>query len=158
MTAPDPWQDLRAYTAARLALGRSGSSLPTDELLRFGLAHAQARDAVQRRLDVPGGAGQRREPGRGRQVRGLALDHLAVSEPRGVPAHQRLQRRVAGVAHRHHPAAPVRRPGQRGLVVHVFVEVGPGNVLSGLVKRIVPEAQTVTLGTADEVARFLEAA
>ncbi len=48
----DPWRDLRTHTAARLALGRSGSSLPTDEVLRFGLAHAQARDAVQRRLDA----------------------------------------------------------------------------------------------------------
>ncbi len=36
-----------------------------------------------------------------------------------------------------------------------FVEIGPGNVLSGLVKRIVPGAQTVTLGTAEEVERFL---
>jgi [acyl-carrier-protein] S-malonyltransferase len=38
-----------------------------------------------------------------------------------------------------------------------FLEVGPGNVLSGLLKRIVPEAPTVTLGTADEVERFLAA-
>jgi [acyl-carrier-protein] S-malonyltransferase len=38
-----------------------------------------------------------------------------------------------------------------------FVEVGPGNVLSGLLKRIVPGATTITLGTADEVERFLAA-
>jgi [acyl-carrier-protein] S-malonyltransferase len=38
----------------------------------------------------------------------------------------------------------------------VFLEVGPGNVLAGLLKRIVPEAKAVTLGTADEVERFLE--
>ncbi len=37
-----------------------------------------------------------------------------------------------------------------------FVEVGPGNVLSGLLKRIVPGAATITLGTADEVTRFLD--
>ena len=37
-----------------------------------------------------------------------------------------------------------------------FVEIGPGNVLSGLLKRIVPTAKTVTLGTADEVERFLQ--
>lgn len=36
-----------------------------------------------------------------------------------------------------------------------FVEIGPGNVLSGLVKRIVPGAATVTLGTADDVEKFL---
>lgn len=52
MTEPDPWDDLRAYTAARLALGRSGASMPTVELLRFGFAHAQARDAVLEELDA----------------------------------------------------------------------------------------------------------
>jgi [acyl-carrier-protein] S-malonyltransferase len=39
-----------------------------------------------------------------------------------------------------------------------FVEVGPGNVLSGLLKRIVPGATAVTLGTAGEIERFLEGA
>ncbi len=36
-----------------------------------------------------------------------------------------------------------------------FVEVGPGNVLAGLLKRIVPGAATITLGTADEVERWM---
>ena len=36
-----------------------------------------------------------------------------------------------------------------------FIEIGPGHVLAGLLKRIVPAAKTVTLGTADEVERFL---
>src|SRR5258705_9771289 len=39
-----------------------------------------------------------------------------------------------------------------------FVEIGPGTVLAGLLKRIVPGANVVSLGTADEVARFMEAA
>jgi [acyl-carrier-protein] S-malonyltransferase len=39
-----------------------------------------------------------------------------------------------------------------------FVEIGPGAVLAGLLKRIVPEANVVSLGTADEVTRFMEAA
>lgn len=52
-TAPDPWVALRRHTPARLALGRSGVSLPTDEVLRFAAAHAQARDAVHVPLDVP---------------------------------------------------------------------------------------------------------
>jgi [acyl-carrier-protein] S-malonyltransferase len=36
-----------------------------------------------------------------------------------------------------------------------FVEIGPGNVLAGLLKRIVPGAKAMTLGTADEVEKFL---
>jgi len=39
-----------------------------------------------------------------------------------------------------------------------FIEVGPGNVLAGLLRRIVPGASVTSLGTADEVATFLEAA
>jgi [acyl-carrier-protein] S-malonyltransferase len=38
-----------------------------------------------------------------------------------------------------------------------FVEIGPGSVLAGLLKRIVPEASSVSLGTAEEVERFLTA-
>jgi [acyl-carrier-protein] S-malonyltransferase len=39
-----------------------------------------------------------------------------------------------------------------------FVEIGPGTVLAGLLKRIVPGANVVSLGTAGEVTKFLEAA
>ena len=39
-----------------------------------------------------------------------------------------------------------------------FIEIGPGNVLAGLLRRIVPGAGVTSLGTASEVEAFLEAA
>lgn len=58
-----PWNEWRSTTPARLALGRVGSGMPTDEVLRFGWAHAMARDAIHAALDVPGLEGRLRAQG-----------------------------------------------------------------------------------------------
>ena len=54
MSGPDDdlWRRLAALTPARIGLGRAGAGLPTHEVLKFGLAHAQARDAVHTPMDA----------------------------------------------------------------------------------------------------------
>ncbi|MFT3689578.1 ethanolamine ammonia-lyase subunit EutC [Paenirhodobacter sp.] len=54
MTLPAPLAArLRAMTAARVALGHSGSGLPTRAALAFALDHARAREAVWSDMNLP---------------------------------------------------------------------------------------------------------
>ncbi|KQM46128.1 MULTISPECIES: ethanolamine ammonia-lyase subunit EutC [Pseudomonas] len=62
---PDnPWLELRRLTPARIALGRTGTSIPTNAQLDFQFAHAQARDAVHLPFDHAGLSSQMAERGR----------------------------------------------------------------------------------------------
>jgi len=60
----NPWLNLRTLTPARIALGRTGTSLPTSAQLDFQFAHAQARDAVHLAFDHQGIRAQLTERGR----------------------------------------------------------------------------------------------
>ena len=71
----DPWRDFSGLTAARIALGRAGGSVPTRELLDFGLAHARARDAVWTPFDRDGLVAEIESAG----LKTVALDSAATS-------------------------------------------------------------------------------
>lgn len=71
----DPWRDFSTLTAARIALGRAGGSVPTRELLDFGLAHARARDAVWMPFDRAGLVAEMESAG----LKSVALDSAATS-------------------------------------------------------------------------------
>ncbi|MFG1396866.1 ethanolamine ammonia-lyase subunit EutC [Roseixanthobacter pseudopolyaromaticivorans] len=70
MIARDPWLAFTRHTPARIALGRTGASLPTQEVLRFALAHAQARDAVHTPFDAAAVEAQ---------VRALGFDTVQIA-------------------------------------------------------------------------------
>ena len=60
----NPWLELRRLTPARIALGRTGTSMPTQAQLDFQFAHAQARDAVHLPFDHVGLSNQFAKLGR----------------------------------------------------------------------------------------------
>ena len=49
---PDAWGSLKAFTNARIALGRTGVATPLKEVLDFRMSHAHARDAVYSILNM----------------------------------------------------------------------------------------------------------
>ena len=106
---------------------------PAANHLRLALERAPFRDPA-----VPVVANATAEPVReAARARRLLADQL-TAPVRWVQCMQR--------------AVELAGPGAR------FLEIGPGNVLAGLLRRIAPAATVTSLGTAEEVTKFLEAA
>jgi len=102
---PDPWSALRRHTPARIALGRSGASLPTHEVLAFSLAHAQARDAVHAVFDF-------QKVANAIESVGLPTQPVSSASPDRTTYLRRpdLGRQLSEVSRRHLASLPSRSP------------------------------------------------
>ena len=104
----NPWLELRRLTPARIALGRTGTSMPTGAQLDFQFAHAQARDAVHLPFDHAGLSSQLAERGRD----SLLLHSAAVDR------HSYLQR----------PDLGRRLSDESAQALRDYAEANPGGV------------------------------
>nr|WP_192562536.1 ethanolamine ammonia-lyase subunit EutC [Pseudomonas gozinkensis] len=104
----NPWLELRRLTPARIALGRTGTSLPTSAQLDFQYAHAQARDAVHLPFDHAGLSAQLTE----RQRDNLLL-HSAAADRNSYLQRPDLGRKLSD---------------QSAQVLHEYAQAHPGSV------------------------------
>lgn len=145
MNRPDARNPLREFTDARIALGRSGASLPTREVLNFGLAHARARDAIHQ----PFASQQLVAP-----LAALGLDaltvHSAAPDRHTYLRRPDLGRRLADESRRpRRQRRPPRRPAagdrRRPLFWAVERQAVP------LIRALLPYLQTLGIGLAPVV-------
>jgi len=110
----NPWLELRRLTPARIALGRTGTSLPTRAQLDFQYAHAQARDAVHLPFDHAGLSAQLAE----RQRDSLLL-HSAATDRNSYLQRPDLGRRLSDQSAQALREYALANPGGVDLVVVV---------------------------------------
>jgi ethanolamine ammonia-lyase small subunit len=104
----NPWLDLRRLTPARIALGRTGTSIPTSAQLDFQAAHAQARDAVH-----------------------LPFEHAAIIESLGAKGRESLLLHSAAVdrnAYLQRPDLGRKLDEESVQILNDYVQVHPGGV------------------------------
>lgn len=158
----NPWEELRRFTPARIALGRAGAGVPTAEVLRFGLAHAQARDAVHAPFDRAGVSSQLAEAGFAAiDVRSRAPDraHYLRRPDLGRRLDPASSTRLAEAA-ADYDIAFVIADGLSAIAatrhaVHVLRAVAPGLAGVALAPVVVAEQARVALG--DEIGELLGA-
>lgn len=144
MTAPRRGiAELRALTPARVALGRSGASLPTRALLDFTLDHARARDAVHSVFEV--------EP-LAAALAGLGLEPLVVASQAPARADY-LKRPDLGrkLDARCHAMLAARAPAPCDIALVIGDGLSPAAVnahVTGLVAALLPKLAGLSLGPA----------
>jgi ethanolamine ammonia-lyase small subunit len=148
----DPWNRLRKVTQARIALGRSGGSLPTAEWLDFKSAHAAARDAVHHRFDAEALAAEIGALGMETIVVGSAASDRATYLQRpdwgrklDEPSRQRLQA---------HGLSPTQKPDLAVIVSDGLSALAVHRQATGVLSALVPRLATEWRLAPIAVARF----
>ena len=162
-----PWRDWRSATPARIALGRAGVSIPTDEALRFGCAHALARDAIHTPLDVPALKAELEQAGHAVQLaRSCATDRTSYLRRPDLgrqldPTDMATLRALAASQERAPDIAIVMGDGLSSLAVQrhaapllaaLLPQLAPGTLLAPLVL-----VQQARVAVADDVGEALQA-
>lgn len=165
----DHWGGLRRVTAARIALGRAGGSLPTAPLLDFQLAHARARDAVHLEFDVDGVQQRLEEQGlhvlrvrSAAQERSIYLQRPDLGRRLDGPSREALREALRGGGESGCDAAFVIADGLSPLAVqlHAAAVLGPViGALTGEGWRLAPVvlAQQSRVALGDEIGELLGA-
>jgi ethanolamine ammonia-lyase small subunit len=122
----DAWSPLKQFTEARIALGRTGSSMPTQHLLELSMAHAHARDAVYTELHSE----KLEEQLQIFQLAVLHLQSIAASRP------QYLQRPDLG--RRLHPASAAQLPAFGEFPANVAIIIADGLSATGINAHALP--------------------
>ncbi len=114
MSASDPWKHLKSFTDARIALGRAGGSLPTDQMLRFRRDHALAKDAVWAELDLESLVSQ---------LMTLSLDTIPL---RSQAADRSAYIKRPDRGRKLHPdsVADLKKPGKKGFDISITIADG----------------------------------
>ena len=134
-------RDLRHLTPARVGLGRTGASLPTQALLEFTLDHARARDAVHAGFDAAAILAGLDAAG----LRALAVSSLAASRAEYLKRPD-LGRRLDASSHRL-VASGSHRPSDLALVIGDGLSPAAVNAHAvELVRCLVPRLATIEIG------------
>lgn len=164
----NPWQSLRRFTNARIALGRAGDSLPTGALLAFQLDHAQARDAVHLAFEAGGLAAQLEAAGQdvvqvhsAAQDRGTYLQRPDLGRRLSGESRQRLAQHAATTGESY-DAVFVIADGLSALAVHrhaVPLLLAASEALRGMGWRLAPVviASQGRVALGDEIGHILRA-
>jgi ethanolamine ammonia-lyase small subunit len=125
----DPWSPLKQFTQARIALGRTGCSVPTKQTLDLNMAHAHARDAVYAELTLDAIEQQ------------LQSFNLVVLQLKSMATHRTQYLQRPDLGRRLHPVSTEQLPAFGEYPADVAIIIADGLSASGINAHSLPLLQ-----------------